>query len=100
MIIQLGLHFEVFFLVSFLNRFSLYDHPLFHIYVSNILLSTMEVNAEKGVAKYSKLLEDKVKKNNDISLFLAQEIQVRFYSFLIILLYFKWCWTSDGASNS
>ena len=75
MIIQLGLHFEVFFLVSFLNRFSLYDHPLFHIYVSNILLSTMEVNAEKGVAKYSKLLEDKVKKNNDISLILAQEIK-------------------------
>ena len=26
--------------------------------------------------------------------------QVRFYSFWIILLYFKWCWTSDGASNT
>ena len=35
----------------------------------------MEVNAEKGFAKYSKLLEDKVKKNKDISLILAQEIK-------------------------
>ena len=35
----------------------------------------MEVNAEKGFAKYSKLLDDKVKKNNDISLILAQEIK-------------------------